>query len=123
MYSNIWTSPIIFIEGFNYCVIFVDYYTRYVWAYFIKNKFDIYNVFIRFRALAEKCFKNYIKIFYIDNGGIYLSLKSFCATNEISHLTTPPDTPKHNRFFECRRHHIIETRLTLLHHTHMSLSF
>lgn len=71
---------------------------------------------------VEKFFNTPIVQLYIDNGNKYLALKEFLALHGISHLTTL-HTSKHNGYFAGRHRHIVETRLTLLHHASMSLSF
>ena len=45
------------------------------------------------------------------------------TTHGITHLTTPPHTPKHNGYFEPRHRHIGEKILTLLHQASIPLTF
>lgn len=52
-----------------------------------------------------------------------LPYKIFFGQNGISHLITPPHTPKHNENLELRHRHIVEIGLTLLYHAFMPLSF
>ncbi|KAE8726643.1 hypothetical protein F3Y22_tig00006570pilonHSYRG00103 [Hibiscus syriacus] len=59
----------------------------------------------------------------LDNGGEYQALDRFLSTNGISHLTTPPHTPKHNGFSERRHRHIVEIGLSLLTHASMPLTY
>ena len=33
VYSDVWTSPLLSIDGFKYYVIFVDHFTHYIWFY------------------------------------------------------------------------------------------
>ena len=44
-------------------------------------------------------------------------------THGITHLTTPPHTPKHNDYSERRHLHIVETSLTLLHQVSITITF
>ena len=60
---------------------------------------------------------------YSDNGGKYIAFANFLATNEVSHLTTPPHTPEHNGFYERRHLHIVETGLPLLSHASIPLTY
>ena len=53
VFSDVWTSPIISVDGFKYYVIFVDHYTRYTWLYPLKFKSQVFDVFTRFKALVE----------------------------------------------------------------------
>ncbi|KAI4345931.1 hypothetical protein L6164_013016 [Bauhinia variegata] len=116
------TSPVISFDGYRYYVIFVDHYTKYVWLYPLRKKSETATVFICFKALVENFFQNKIKVLYSDNGGEYIALASFLATNGITHLTSPPHTPEHNGYSERRHRHIVETGLSLLTHSNMPLT-
>ena len=83
----------------------------------------MYDVFVRFKALVKSQFKHRIFTLYLDNGGEYQALDNFLSTNDITHLTTLPHTPKNNGLSEQRHRHIVETGLSLLTHTSMSLTF
>ena len=102
IFSDVWTSPISSFDGFNYYVIFVDHYTKYIWLYPLRRKSDVHSTFVAFKQLVENYFTTTIKTLYIDNGGEFLVLRSFLATLGITHLTTPPHTPKHNGYSEHR---------------------
>jgi hypothetical protein len=123
IFSDVWTSPIFSTNGFKYYVIFIDHFTKYIWFYPLKNKSDVKEVFIKFKAIVEKHFNSTIKTLYSDNGGEYISLTDFLSTNGISHLTTPPHTPEHNGYSERRHLHIVETGLALLTHASLPLSY
>ncbi|BBH07832.1 transposable element gene [Prunus dulcis] len=123
IFSDVWTSPIYSHNGFKYYVIFIDHFTKYIWFYPLKNKSDVKEVFIRFKAIVEKHFHSAIKTLYSDNGGEYISLTNFLSTNGISHLTTPPHTPEHNGYSERRHLHIVETGLALLTHASLPISY
>lgn len=71
----------------------------------------------------EKFFNLHIRAIYSDNGGEYIKMANFLATNGISHYLTPPHTPEHNGFAERRHRHIVETGLALLHHASLPLKF
>jgi histone deacetylase 1/2 len=51
---------------------------------------------------------------------IFANLLTF---HDISHLTTPPHTPKQNSFSEQRHLYIVKTGLTLLSHASIPLSY
>ena len=93
IFSDVWTSPIISHDGFKYYVIFIDHFTKYIWFYSLKQKSEVKDVFIRFKAIVKKHFDKKLKTLYSDNGDEYKSLTHFLSTNGISHLTTPPHTP------------------------------
>nr|KYP58488.1 Retrovirus-related Pol polyprotein from transposon TNT 1-94 [Cajanus cajan] len=108
IFSDVWTSPVLSIDGLRYYCMFVDHFTRYIWLYPIKRKSDVQTLFPKFKSLFENFFHHNIKILYTDNGGEY---------------TTPPHTPEHNGIFERRNRHIAETGLSLLHHSGLSLTY
>jgi hypothetical protein len=118
--SYVWTSPLSFVNGFKYHVIFVDHFTKYIWFYLLKKKFDVKSTFIRFKAILENYFNGKIMTLYSDNGGKYIVLTEFFVTHGISHLTTP-HTPEHNGFVERRHIYIVKVGLSLL--TYASLPF
>lgn len=103
-------------------MIFVDHYTRYVWFYSLRQKSDVREVFIKFKAIVEKHLELHIKTFYSDNGGEFLALTEFFSTNGIAHLTTLPH-PQHNGMSERRHLHIVEKGLTFLTHAFIPLSY
>lgn len=112
-----------FLYGYKYYVIFMEYFTRYMWFSYFQHKSNVLDIFIHFKALIEKHFQSLIITLYTNNGSEYILLCSFLATNGISHLITPPPSFKQDGIFRCRYRHIVETNLTLLHHAHMPLTF
>jgi transposase InsO family protein len=123
VFSDVWTSPIISQDGYKYYVIFVDHFTKYIWFYLLKTKFDVQTVFRRCKAIVEKYFQQSIASLYSDNGGEYIALKPFLSEHGISHLTSPPHTLEHNGYSERRHLHIVETGLALLSHASIPTTF
>ena len=117
IFSDVWTSPISSFDGFNYYVIFVDHYTKYIWLS------DVHSTFVAFKQLVENYFTITIKMLYTNNRGEFLALRLFLATHGITHITTPPHTPEHNEYFEHWHRHIVETGITLLHQASIPLTF
>lgn len=101
----------------------VDHYSRYTWLYPLKAKSQVKDVFIPFKALVENKFNTKIGTLYSDNGGEFISLRSFLTTAGIEHLTSPPHTPEHNGILERKHRHVVETGLTLLTHAKMPSKF
>ena len=101
-FYDVWTSPIFSFGGFNYYVIFVDHYTKYIWLYLLCHKSYVHSTFVVFKQLVENYFTTVIKTLYKDNGRKFLTLRSFVVTHGITHLTTPPHTPEHNGYSEHR---------------------
>ena len=81
------------------------------------------DVFVRFKDLVENYFSSKIIQIYYDNSGEFLALKDYFALASITHLTTPPHTPKHNGYSKRHHRHIVKTRLILFHHASIPTSF
>jgi len=78
IYSDVWRpAPSSSINGHFYYVIFIDHFSKYVWLYPIKHKYDISHIFPIFKSLFENQLNTKIKTFYLDNGGKYIKLRSF----------------------------------------------
>ena len=76
-------------DNFKYYVMFVDHHTKYIWFYPLKAKSEVKKVLIRFKTIIENHFGHKIKILYSDNGGEFIALASFLATNGIFHHIHP----------------------------------
>ncbi|KAJ0714724.1 putative RNA-directed DNA polymerase [Helianthus annuus] len=84
--------------GSNYYVTFIDDSTRKVWVYFLKNKYDVFDAFKKWKVAVEKETNLQVKSIKSDNGGEYVSTEfiDFCANNGIKMIKTVPGTPEHN---------------------------
>ncbi|GKA91579.1 ribonuclease H-like domain-containing protein [Tanacetum coccineum] len=69
VYSDLWTSPIPSLSGFQYYVLFLYHYSQYVWVYPLMNKSDVLSKFLLFRNYVRTQFKCEIKSFQCDHGG------------------------------------------------------
>jgi len=123
LYTDVWSSPIMSMDSYKYYLVIVDHFTRYTWLYPLKQKSEVKEVFVAFKALVENRFQCRIRTLYSDNGGEFVAMRSFLTTHGISHLTTPPHTPEHNGISERKHRHIVETSLTLLSHASVPKSY
>jgi len=123
IFSDVWTSSILSIDGLRCYCMFVDHFTRYIWLYPMKRKSDVQIIFPKFKTLVENFRKQQIKILYTDNGGEYIGLRPFLSNHGISNHTTPPHTPEHNGISKRRNRHIAEIGLALLHHSGIPLTY
>ncbi|GJX30642.1 ribonuclease H-like domain-containing protein [Tanacetum coccineum] len=69
VHSDLWTSPIPSLSGFQYYVLFLDHYSQYVWVYPLMHKSDVLSKFHLFRNYVRTQFKCEIKSFQCDHGG------------------------------------------------------
>ncbi|KAL4591254.1 hypothetical protein LXL04_004212 [Taraxacum kok-saghyz] len=123
IYSDVWGPVKKSFDGFAYYVVFVDYFSKYIWLYPIKHKSDVSKIFPQYKLLVEKFFQKPIISMFTDNGGEYQALIPLFQSMRISHYTTPPHTPEQNGIAERRHRHIVETGLALLHFAGLPLSF
>ncbi|GFP97350.1 retrovirus-related pol polyprotein from transposon tnt 1-94 [Phtheirospermum japonicum] len=123
IYTNAWGTTQKSIDGYAYYVIFVDHFTKYTWLYPLRKKSDVSSVFPQYKRLVEKFFNSSIISLFSDNGGEFQKLIPELNSHGISHFTTPPHTPEHNDTSERRHRHIVETGLSLLHHSSIPLTY
>jgi hypothetical protein len=125
IHSDVWSSPIISINGYQYYVIFIDDYSRFSWMYPLHQKSDVFNYFVQFKNLVENLFSCTIKQFQSDGGGEYMSRQftSFLTTHGIYHRVTCPHTPEQNDISERKHRHIMEVGLSLLAQSHLNTCF
>ena len=71
--TDLWgSSPIASLGGSRYYITFIDDSSRKVWVYFLKNKFDVFETFKKWKAMVETetCLK--VKCLRLDNGEEYI---------------------------------------------------
>ena len=64
---------------------FIDAYSRFTWLYLIKNKSDVFDVFIQFQTHVESLLKQKIIHVQSDWGGEYHNLNTIFNKLGISH--------------------------------------
>lgn len=123
-YAYVWGSaPFWSTDGFCSYVLFIDHFSKYVWLYPLKQNSDVPVIFPQFKSLVENQFNSKIKTLFTDNRGEFVKLRPFLSINGISHITTPPYTPKQNGLAKRKHRHLVETARCLLNHTNIPLRF
>lgn len=61
------------IGGARYILIFIDDYSRKIFVYFMKNKNETLNAFLKFKAFVENQIDYKIKKLRTDNGKEYIN--------------------------------------------------
>ena len=109
----------------KYFLTFIDDYSRFVWVYFLKNKSDVFQNFIEWKAMAENQLGRNVKILRTDSGGEYLSnvFKQFTNINGILHQTTIPKTPEQNGVSERMNRTLVEMTRTMLNESQLPKKF
>ena len=97
VHSDVWGPALVTsVLGYRFYVIFVDDFTRFTWLFMLKHKFEVFTVFLHFKALVKNQFGSTIKTLRTDGGGEYTSnhFKSFCLENGIQHQLSCPYSPQ-----------------------------
>ncbi|MCF8701907.1 DDE-type integrase/transposase/recombinase [Corynebacterium sp. MC-10] len=108
----------------RYFVTFIDDHSRKTWAYTIKSKDQVLEVFKQFHASVERETGKNIKCVRTDNGGEYIgSFHAYCKEHGIRHQRMPPKTPQLNGLAERMNRTLIERIRCLLFHSKLDKSF
>ena len=59
----------------KYALTFIDYFSRYFWAYFLKHKSEVVGLLKAFKALVENQSGRRLKILISNNGGEYVKFE------------------------------------------------
>lgn len=76
----------------------VNYFSRYMWLYFLQMKDEVLGAFKKLYAPVEKGSDRRVKALRTDRGGEFLSIdfKEFCERNGIKRHYTIPFTAQQN---------------------------
>lgn len=124
VFSDVWgPAPVQSSLGHRYFVLFIDDFTRFTWVYFLKNKSEVYDVFIQFEKLIKRQFGKPILAFHSDWGGEYQRLNHYFKATGIVHRIACPYTHEQNGTSERKIRHLVDTSLTLLAHASLPLKY
>jgi len=86
------------LSGCFYFMTFIDDFRRKTWVYLLKHKFEAFEVFKRFKSLAENESGRSVKILRSDRGGEYnlIEFIQFCDSHGIKRQYTARYTPQQN---------------------------
>ena len=94
-----------------YFVTFIDDHSRKVWAFFLKSKDQVLDVFKEFHAKVERETGKKLKSVKADNGGEYRGpFEKYCKVHGIRLEKTPSKISQHNGVAE-RMNRTIEERV------------
>nr|KYP76032.1 Retrovirus-related Pol polyprotein from transposon TNT 1-94 [Cajanus cajan] len=117
IHSDVWgPSRIPSLLGHRYYVTFIDDFSRCTWIFLMKNRSELFNIFLSFYSEIKTQFGKVIRILRSDNAKEYFSdcFKSFMASHGILHQSSCPHTPQQNGVAERKHRHIVDTARTLL---------
>jgi hypothetical protein len=123
IHSDLWSSHVVSNDGYRYYVLFINNFSRFSWIYPLHHKFETFACFVQFKCLVENLLSKKIKAFQFDGGGEFTSnqFKELLSTNGIIHRISCPYTTQQNGLAERKHRHIVETGLTLLAQSKLSL--
>ncbi|KAH9726925.1 hypothetical protein KPL70_008466 [Citrus sinensis] len=105
------------IGGMRYMVTFIDDFSRYVWAFFMKEKSEAFSKFKEFKEIVEGEVEQKIRCLRTDNGGEYSSgeFSQYLRECQICHQYTCANTPQQNGVAERKNRHLAEICRSMLH--------
>jgi hypothetical protein len=103
--------------GCHYMLTIIDDYSRRVFPYFLKHKYEAFDAFKAWKVMVEKQTKRNVKILCTDNGIEFCSneFKFLCKKEGIFRHHTIPHTPQQNGVAE-------RMNMTIISKAHCMLS-
>ena len=111
--------------GGQYFLTFIDDKTRYTWVYILKNKSEVFEKFLEWRAEVENVSGKRLKVLRTDNGGEYTSreFEAYLKKAGIRHEKTIPRNPEQNGVAERMNRTLMEMVRSLLSDSHLPQVF
>ena len=103
VYTDLWGPTLVAsLGGLRYYIAFIDDSSRKVHIYFLKNKFDVFETFKKWKAMVEMETGLKVKCLRSDNGGEYIDggFSEYCAAYGIRMEKTILETPQQNSVAE-----------------------
>lgn len=105
----------------KYFLTFIDDFSRNIWVYFLKNKYEVLTIFKQLKAMVENESGQRIKVLKSDTGGGYEShaFCNFCYYNGIQRKTFVAKTSQQNSVAEWNKRSIMEMVQCMLKICHL----
>ena len=99
-----------------YYVSFIDEFSRNTWIYFVKKRYEVFDIFKEFKALVENQTKKKIKVLRTDNGGEFCKkeFEEFCKKCGITRQKATPYTPHKNEVSQQMNKTLMEKERSML---------
>jgi transposase InsO family protein len=103
----------------------IDDYSRKVWPYFLKHKYEVFDAFRKWKVMIEKQTEKKVKLLHTDNGMEFCSneFNDYCSDEGIVRHHTIPYTPQQNGVAERMNRTIISKARCMLSNVGMSRHF
>jgi transposase InsO family protein len=104
------------IGGSKYCLVIVDYYSRFTWVFFLQEKSQTQETLKRFLRRAQNEFRLRIKKIRSDNGTKFKNsqIEGFLEEEGIKHEFSSPYTPQQNGVVERKNRTLLDMARTML---------
>ncbi|KAG8498902.1 hypothetical protein CXB51_005261 [Gossypium anomalum] len=126
IHSDLWgPSRVPSRGGANYMLTFIDDFSRKVWAFFLKQKSDVFSAFKSWKIMIEKQTGKQIKYLRTDNGLEFCSdeFNRLCKSEGIVRHLTVRHTPQQNGVAERMNRTIMEKVRCMLSNANLPKSF
>lgn len=123
VFSDVWGPAPKSVGHYQYYVSFIDDFSKFTWVFLLKNRSDVFQVFLNFQQLVERLLNRKIITMQTDWGGEYKKLNSFFQKIGIAHHVSCPHGHQQNGSAERKHRHIVEVGLSLLAQASMPLQF
>lgn len=123
IFSDVWGPAVTSVGGHKCYVSFIDDFNKFTWIYPLKNKSDVFHVFLCFQKHVECLLNSKIICFQSDWGGEYHKLNKFFQEIGIKHQVACPYTHQQNGSVKRKHWHIVDMGLSLLAQACVPLKF
>jgi hypothetical protein len=102
--------------GKKYCLVIVDDYSRYIWVYFFKHKYETQQTVNDFTNEVQHQYNQDIFMIRSDNGTEFknYTLNDFLSDEGIRHQYSTPYTPQQNSVAERKNWTLMDMARTML---------
>jgi hypothetical protein len=126
VHTDVWgPAQVSSLGGSRYYVTFIDDATRKTWVYCIRQKYDVFNTFNKWKALVENETRKRLKCLISNNGGEYCSkdIDYYYSYHGICREKTIPGTPQESNVPERMNRTIMEHARSMRLHVGFPLQF
>jgi len=110
VHSDVWgLASSSSISGAKWFATFIHDCIRVTWVFLMKEKIEVFNLFIRFFRMIKTKFGKLIKRLQFENGREYVNhdMAKFIFENSVVHEFTCVDTPQQNGVAERKNRHLL----------------
>jgi len=111
------------ISGARFFLTIVDDFSRFTWIFLMRHKSETQSILKIFFRYVFTQFEAHIKIFRSDNGGEFISLRTFFHNNGVIFQRSCVYTPQQNGVVERKHRHILQVARALRFQAHLSTQF